>query len=468
MSRRESKETKESKDSEQKKSASSSSTDPSDGSKKKRGDNNPSESQKKPRTSNEKDDSEDTTIPVSSSSKQLSSGAKEAAQIHAIYNASVDEANATLTQTIQNLRAEISAIRQENNDLDSELTRATNQIASLTAEKLEREQELNLAQSKLFLVDVDPDSVQKFVAQFPPDTATNPAGLMSESVAELLDNHVTAHFNQRYDWRNSWTPQYLCSWLQSAFHPSTIRADKSLLERLQSFQFDFDFNDPRVLNQSLLRLIQIEKRFPSGYVAVHQASACKFLVEIKLKNHPDSVLSHAAGQMGLNINTVFPTALSEFRERLLQIVTSAHISYAQCAQFATVQLPGKPTPADTMLPKATSSAFASALAASQPSKSSTSKSSQASKASKISKSACTVCGRNHPPGCRFLNPDGTSSWHPNANLTTMPWSQSVQGIQYLEKTKLHTLAFTISADGTKVTPPADNPVHKELAGHSKR
>ena len=170
MSRRNSRGEKESKDSEQKSSSSSSSSiipsvnpkkkrEDTDSSKPSASDSPTSESPKKPRPSDGKEDSEDATIPASSSSKQLSSGAKEAAQIHAIYNASVDEANATLTQTIKNLTAEITAVRKENNDLDSELTRAMNQIASLTAEKLEREQELNLAQSKLFLVDLDPDSV---------------------------------------------------------------------------------------------------------------------------------------------------------------------------------------------------------------------------------------------------------------------------------------------------------------------
>ena len=82
------------------------------------------------------------------------------------------------------------------------------------------------------------------------------------------------------------------------------------------------------------------------------------------------------------------------------------------------------------------------------------------------KVVCRVCGRLHSDECRFLLPDGTS-WHPNANLTSMPWSNSVQGIQYLQKTKLHTLAFTIDADGNRVMPPADNPVHNELRAHFK-
>ena len=469
MSRRISRGDKESKESEQK-SSSSTSTDPPGQSKKKRDGDTSSESPKKARTSEEKKDSEGATIPATTTS----SAAAQIAQIHAIYDSDLTEANSALEKTIHDATAQIAALRKENNELDSELTEAKGQIANLTAQKLEREQELAHANNKIFLVDVDPDSVQTFIAQFTPGTTISPAELMSESVAELLDNYITAHFNQRYDWRNHWTTQYLCDWLQRAFHPSQIRADKSLLQRLESFHFDFEFNDSRVLNQSLLRLIQIEKSFPKEFVRVHEASACQFLVEIKLKHHPNTVLMHAAGQLGLNMNTIFPASLSELRERLLQIVNTAQFSYAHCAQFATVQLPGIPTSADIAAPKATSSAYTSAATASQPTQSSASATSRsfnpskASKASKDAKASCTVCGRNHPPGCRFLLPDGTS-WHPNANLTSMPWSKSVQGIQYLQKTKLHTLAFTIDAEGNKLAPPADNPVHKELGlgAHSK-
>ena len=72
----------------------------------------------------------------------------------------------------------------------------------------------------------------------------------------------------------------------------------------------------------------------------------------------------------------------------------------------------------------------------------------------LTRLTCTVCGRQRHTraSCQFLN-SGGSSWHPNANLTTGPWKQSIYGLQFA-KQGIPLLPFTIDVGGNRIVPPS--------------
>jgi len=280
-----------------------------------------------------------------------------------------------------------------------------------------------------YLNDLDPQSIQQFVAQFQSGVSIRPSDLMSRRVRQLLSNIFEIYYRSPTDWMN-WSHDVLSNTLSNTF-PSggndAVVTYIPLMDRLQSFRFRFDITTPREFFQCLLELVDIEQSTRPEDLQSEEANACAFLITDRLARNDNPILRAIAPKLGLNSTPLRPRTLNEFRVRLLTAVQETKAQLWAPSPAGQLQLKGDNR----------TSGESVALPKQEPTP------------------TCSVCGRqgHFPATCRFLNPGTTTSWHPNANLTGIPWLTSFYGKEFLRKQNLNYLPYTMDTDGKKVTPP---------------
>jgi transposase InsO family protein len=227
----------------------------------------------------------------------------------------------------------------------------------------------------------------------------------------------------------------------------------------------------------LTKYVAIEQDTPAEIVTLNEKTLINKLIKEKL-GRGNSVDKFVAGELGLHNPTDMPSTMQKFRVGIVRETAKVHKAIQQVGQFAKVLVPGEekafaekyassnggsgnggggPRGKNS---KPTNKFSASAGAGGGTGSSERLTGQQTNNTNRPNnavtpKPDCTLCGRTgHPAsGCAFRKPDGSGSWHPNANTSSsMPWAQSVFGRQFAAK-NISTLPFTKDINGNRVQVP---------------
>jgi hypothetical protein len=114
------------------------------------------------------------------------------------------------------------------------------------------------------------------------------------------------------DWA-SWPTAKLCKWLRQAFPKQAQSAALPLLERIKQVDFAMDLQDSNVLDQTLVKLIEIEQTTTQEELDSDEAQAVAYLVTKKLKDHANAALAQCALKNGVLDRTQLPKTFEELR-----------------------------------------------------------------------------------------------------------------------------------------------------------
>ena len=396
--------------------------------------------------------------------------------------AELREVNEQLEDNVLNLLSRNTALENEMTQMRSELALALARVAALpalaqpvqaAAPALPTAPIPLTVQSAIDvrpLTDLSPEAVKRFVTQFKPGMAIRPIDLMSNTVVELLNNHVKGMYKHDPtgipDWP-SWPAMQFCDWIVQNFPADSASASQPLLERIKNLTFEMDPLDPTALDRGLSRLIDIEQTTSRADLDSNQEAAVGYLVKFKLKNHPNAMLAQVAERMRNN-TIAMPTTLEDFRVELLAAQREYRQLLATVSTIATVHVKG-------VYPSTNKTAFhqkTKTYSQSQPKPtqkpSFTSTSTPSAPTEPRPTIPCNVCGKmgHRRASCKCLNKDGRTSWHPNANLSNLPWLESKWGLEYKSRKGMTYLPFHSDVDGNEVIPPAWTGLKK--TGHGNK
>ena len=379
--------------------------------------------------------------------------------------ANLRDENLQLEQSVQQVLSRNSQLENDLSSMRTELALALARASAAVAAAAATPAPIPLTvQSSIDvkpLFDLSPESIRKFTMQFKHGMATRPIDLMSDKVVELLNNHVKAMYRDDPtgipDWTR-WEPLSFCEWLRQAFPPETTTAHQPLLERVKSLNFELDPFNPSVLDQSLSRLIEIEQTSSKEELDAEQAAAVIYLVKYKLKNHNNAVLAKAAEEMGSMDSSKLPRTLEDFRVELLATQRMYRDLLGRVAQVATVHVKGIHSTTNKVAFKSATKSMSKPTTSRQ----STSGPSTSTQQDNRPKVHCSVCGRvgHERSSCKYMNKDGKTSWHPNANLSYQPWNMTQNGMDFITKRNMPFLPALSDINGNPVTPPAWTGIQK--------
>ena len=311
------------------------------------------------------------------------------------------------------------------------------------------------------LTDLKPSSVRRFVAQFKPGMLVTPRELMTDIVRVQLSDHVAAMYSNLDvlpDWTQWSTPDFT-TWALQAFPVQAYKASQALTERVKEWAVDLDLEDSSVLDRCLAQLIEIEQSSTADELRDDQANAVVQIVKNQLKHSNNSCLSCAAQELGAVNPAQTPKTFSALRIDLLRLQREFRDLSARTSRFAQVNLKPIQFPLKKNVGGKNSreggQQFSKQGQQQQQQQQSRSHGDKSSSSGAHS-TPCNVCGRtgHERKDCKFMNPDGKTSWHPNANLTTQPWLTSPNGISMKSKRNAAVLPTFIDENNAPVTVPA--------------
>ena len=307
------------------------------------------------------------------------------------------------------------------------------------------------------LTHLDHKSVTRWVAQFRGENTENFLSRVDTAILQLL--RLKSQVSEGKSDLEKWSTQEFCAYLKRMYPVDPVSVRQELLPRLKDFKLKLRIDKQAQNESEILRLIEIIEACDQEDIEKNEAAAVKQLIS-DLHKQEDTFPQNVAVHLGYLNTSIQPQTLQHFIIGLfeaMQLALKAIQDYTRWKGPIDVSHQQQHQP------------YLSALTSSvgkhkEHPEGTDNTNLHTSKKSKPTEQ-CKTCGRNNhtSANCSF-NIHGFDStkghWHPNINITSLPWAQSPMGKAWAEK-GLNKVPANHNLKGEEVQIPPESPLRRE-------